>query len=385
MTGPRGLDGRATWADTFARPARALLSVLAWVVLLWATPAGAHNLAYALVDLSFPTPSSVRIEVRTHVPALVVGSPPGALADDALRRFMALSDPELARRQALAQAAFLGSLSLRADGELLDRIVVSWPAATTLRRDAMTTSATPRPSAPLVLTAALPEGVRSVDVALPPALGPAVLVTRYPGATAAAQPLSDGERTHPIRIDGPSPWRDGLEAFADFVRSGFQHIVPLGFDHILFVVALAVAAPRLGALVKLATVFTLAHSVTLSLGALQVVTAPAWLVEPAICLSIAAVGVLTILSPQAAARPERLGLIFLFGLLHGLGFAEALRQTGLPRGLEAAALIGFNLGIELGQIAVIAATLAVVGWWRKAPCIGPASPCRSAPSWRSLA
>ena len=97
------------------------------------------------------------------------------------------------------------------------------------------------------------------------------------------------------------------------------------------------------------------------------VEVPPGVVEPAISLSIAAVAVLTLMSPQAALRRERLAVIFAFGLLHGLGFAGGLHESGLPRGLEAVALAGFNIGIELGQLVVIAVVLAGFGWWRDRP------------------
>lgn len=353
-----------------ARAALSLLNALAlgaWMAAAATSPSVAHNLAYALVDVGFPAADQVRIEIRTHVPALIMGAPPTALGDAALPAFMALTDAQLRERENAAAANFLSETSLRADGRLIDAVTMRFPPPAELRADAMVSRSSPRPSQPVVLTAMLAKGTRQVDVALPTDLGPAVLVARYPDGQVVTEALSDGSRSRAIRPSGPDPVGDAVSAFAAFVMSGFRHILPAGYDHVLFIAALAVAAPRLGALVRLATAFTLAHSITLALGALRVVEVPSALVEPAISMSIAAVGVLTLMSPQSAMRRERLAVIFAFGLLHGLGFAGALRETGLPRGLEAVALGGFNIGIELGQLAVIAAVLAGVGWWRDRP------------------
>ena len=338
-----------------------------WIVMTAASPTTAHNLAYALVDIGFPTNGQVRIEIRTHVPALIMGAPPSVLGDTALPRFMALTDAEIGTRQEIAAANFLGELSLRADGRLIDAVAMAFPRPAELRADALAPRSNPRPSQPVILTAVLPPGTRQVDLALPTDLGPAVLVARYADGQVITEALSDGARSRAIRPAGPDSLSDAVSGFLAFAKNGFLHILPAGFDHVLFIVALAVAAPQLRALVKMATVFTLAHSITLVLGALRMVEVPPGVVEPAISLSIAAVAVLTLMSPQAALRRERLAVIFAFGLLHGLGFAGGLHESGLPRGLEAVALAGFNIGIELGQLVVIAVVLAGFGWWRDRP------------------
>lgn len=332
-----------------------------------ATSASAHDLSFALANVSFPKSQQVRIEIRAHIPALILGRAQGPLAEASLSTFMALDEAALRRREAIATANFLSELSLRADGRLVDAIVVHYPDLAALRADATAQTSTPRPSQPVILTATLPPGTRAIDLALPQDLGPAVVVVSYGDGRTATEPLPDGARSRPIRLGGPSPFADGWRTFTDFVADGFRHILPQGYDHVLFIVALAVAAPRLGALVKLATVFTAAHSITLALGVFRLVELQSTIVEPAIALSIVAVAAFTLLIPEAARRPERLVIIFAFGLLHGLGFAGALRETGLPRGLEAVALAGFNIGIEFGQLVVIGMTLACIGWWRDRP------------------
>lgn len=333
----------------------------------WVGAAAAHNLPYALVSMSFPHQDEVRLELRAHVPSMVLGTGQDLLDAAQAERFLLLTDEQLQHRKSAAAAALLGAMTLRADGRLIDDIAVEFPSPAELRIDAVQTRLSPRPSQPIVMQAKLPAGARTVDLAMPVELGPVVLHTAYPNGASTSEALTEGARSGAVRLTGPAPWRDGLEAFASYVRLGFLHILPLGLDHILFVVALVVATPRFGALLKLVTAFTVAHSVTLALGALRVLDAPPWLIEPAISASIAVVAVATMFRPEHSLSSGRILLVFGFGLLHGLGFAGVLRDAGLPRGLEGAALAGFNVGVEFGQLAIIAVALAVVGWWRNRP------------------
>jgi len=345
------------------------LLLAAALVLLASAPAAGHNLSYAAVRVSFPDAGRVEVEIRCHVPALIMGAPQGHLSDDLTLVFVGLGDAELARRESIAAAAFLRNFSLRADGALIDAIDLRFPSPATLRTDAATPRSDPGPSAPVVLRASLPPGARVVDVALPPDLGRAMVVAMASDGRIVSQAVSEGERTQPLRIAGPSGWRDALDTLWRFVVLGFQHILPLGYDHVLFIVALAIGTPRLGTLVKLATLFTLAHSVTLALASFGLVRAPPALVEPAIAASIVLMALANLMTaaptgPQAArAAPVRAAVIFAFGLLHGLGFAGALRAAGLQRGHETSALAGFNIGVEFGQVAVILVVLALVGWF----------------------
>jgi hypothetical protein len=333
-----------------------------------AIPVRAHDLTYALVDVAISDDrSTVRIDIRCHVPALIMGAPQGHLAPGPLATFLALSDAQLSARQSAAADVFLAGLTLRADGKLIDEARVGFPDPGVLRADALVPATSPKPSAPLRLNASLPPDAGAIDLALPTALGPAVVVVRWPDGRVATLATRDGERTRTIRLAGPDPLADALDALVRFGVLGFHHILPLGLDHIAFIAALAVAAPRLGGLIRLATVFTLAHSLTLALAALRIVEAPSALVEPAIALSIVAMAGLTAIRGPAPAGPGTTAVVFGFGLLHGLGFAGALGQIGLPRGQEALALIGFNLGVEVGQIAVILIVLALVAAWRTKP------------------
>ena len=153
----------------------------------------------------------------------------------------------------------------------------------------------------------------------------------------------------------------GWVAFASYIPVGFDHIVPKGLDHILFVLGLFFLSARLGPLFWQISAFTLAHTVTLALGALGWVSVSGAIVEPLIAASIVFVAVENIFSKGLS--PWRPAIVFGFGLLHGLGFASVLGEFGLPTGQFIPALIGFNVGVEVGQLAVIAVAFSLVGWF----------------------
>ena len=144
---------------------------------------------------------------------------------------------------------------------------------------------------------------------------------------------------------------------------GFEHILPKGSDHILFVIGLFLLSCRIKPLLWQVTAFTVAHSITLGLAMYGVIRLPSSVVEPLIAASIAFVAVENICTPEL--KPWRPFVVFGFGLIHGLGFSSVLLSLGLPRKDFATALVSFNGGVELGQLTVISAAFCVVGWWRK--------------------
>ena len=136
-----------------------------------------------------------------------------------------------------------------------------------------------------------------------------------------------------------------------YVKLGIQHIVPLGIDHILFIVALCLLNNSIKTILWQATAFTVAHSITLALSIKSIIVLPAEIVEPIIALSIVFVAVENILLNELKAW--RILIVFIFGLLHGLGFASALNEIGLPPNKFFTSILSFNLGVELGQAFVI--------------------------------
>jgi len=155
--------------------------------------------------------------------------------------------------------------------------------------------------------------------------------------------------------------RGAMQTLIEYIPIGFDHIVPKGLDHILFVIGLFLLSTRLGPLLWQVTTFTLAHSVTLALAALGLVTVSPAIVEPLIAASIVFIAVENMLTDRL--HKWRLLTVFVFGLLHGLGFAGVLAEFGLPADQFVAGLIGFNIGVEVGQLAVIAACFLLVGFW----------------------
>ena len=191
-----------------------------------------------------------------------------------------------------------------------------------------------------------------------------LLSLRANGATQTAV-LGGGSTPRPFELDHPSPW----VAFIEYLRAGIWHIWS-GIDHLLFLLSLllpavlarrenrweavSMAAPAFISIVKVVTAFTLAHSMTLSLAALDVIRLPARLTESAIAASII-VAALNNVFPRVTEGRWRIA--FAFGLLHGFGFASVLAEMGLPQGARLVSLVAFNLGVEAGQLAVVLAVM----------------------------
>jgi hypothetical protein len=151
------------------------------------------------------------------------------------------------------------------------------------------------------------------------------------------------------------------DAFYLYLQLGFTHIIPLGFDHILFILSLFLLNPKLKPVIWQATAFTVAHTITLGLSMYGLISPPSHIIEPIIALSIMFVAVENIITDKL--RPTRVAIVFMFGLIHGMGFASALGQLGLPRNQFLLSLLTFNLGVELGQLTIILAAWFLVGKW----------------------
>jgi hydrogenase/urease accessory protein HupE len=151
-----------------------------------------------------------------------------------------------------------------------------------------------------------------------------------------------------------------------FIELGFRHILPLGLDHILFILAIFLNARSVTSLLIQASTFTIAHTITLGLAAAGLISAPAGIVEPLIALSIAVLAVEAIIFKQSNAW--RLPVIFGFGLFHGLGFGEIMKGY-LTNADFTTGLAGFTIGVELGQLAILAMATAVTLVVRRLPPI----------------
>jgi HupE / UreJ protein len=155
-----------------------------------------------------------------------------------------------------------------------------------------------------------------------------------------------------------------------YLQLGVRHIIPLGTDHILFVTSLCLLSTHIKTILWQATAFTVAHSVTLALSMKGILVAPGAVVEPIIALSIVFVAVENIFLNEL--KPWRIAIVFLFGLIHGMGFASALNEIGLPRNKFYTSILSFNAGVEIGQIIIIICVFLFIiipfgkkEWYRK--------------------
>ena len=147
-----------------------------------------------------------------------------------------------------------------------------------------------------------------------------------------------------------------------FIPSGIHHIL-IGPDHILFLIGLLLTGGSWRTLIRIVTAFTLGHSVTLSLAALNVLTPRATIIEPAIALSIVFVGADNLV--RGEGRDLRAWVALVFGLVHGFGFANVLREFGLPKEALGWSLFSFNVGVEIGQLAIVLVVASVLAAIRK--------------------
>jgi hydrogenase/urease accessory protein HupE len=174
----------------------------------------------------------------------------------------------------------------------------------------------------------------------------------------APQALLDDAHTSVTITAAPPPIWTTMQRY---LVAGIEHIF-LGYDHIAFLIAVVLWARRLWPVIKIVTAFTLAHSITLSIAALQIIVIPSAIVEPAIAASIVFVAVENFFSRNVDGRWR---VTFAFGLIHGFGFASALSDFGLPANAVVPALAAFNIGVEIGQVAIVSIVipaLLAVDW-----------------------
>ena len=172
--------------------------------------------------------------------------------------------------------------------------------------------------------------------------------------------LKPGQMSGPIHRLGRNPISVD-KTILNYIDLGITHIFPKGLDHILFVLGLFFFSHKFSRLACQITLFTIAHTVTLVLASLELISLPSSIIEPLIALSICYVAIENILQKQMGFL--RLVIIIIFGLLHGLGFAAILSEIGLSQARFITSLIAFNIGVEIGQLGVITVAYFTVGFW----------------------
>ncbi len=365
--------------------------MVVWIAsLFWAWPAGAHDLERTLVSLTFSADGGFVLEVSNDPDWLLLRLEPfaadlpgGQVPPRPAWTGSPTAEARHARLRELAPA-FVDRVVLFVDGREIR------PGSVEYVPDRAASLADPDE----------PGGPRSIDANGPPLVtyrltgrmpADACVLRWYYGLVVDPYPLTirrvDGRRLTEWIVAGDA-WSSALDLTGQFrapsrwavarqyVRLGFTHILPGGLDHVLFVLGLFLLAPRWRPVLAQVTTFTLAHSITLGLALYGVVSVSRAVVEPLIALSIAYVAVENLVTTEL--KPWRVALVFLFGLLHGMGFAGVLQDLSLAPTELLAALLSFNVGVEGGQLTVIAvAAIATLGfrhrrWYRRAIVI-PAS------------
>lgn len=317
--------------------------------------AGAHELELTEVHVTFESDGTFRVEVMNDPGWLLMRVEPFS----GLGLSGRLDPPDRDDRLAEMEPTFAEWVHLYFDGERAPASATYLPPA-----EGGPTAADGTLLGTMRLDGRVPPGAEAFSFAYGLVMDAYPLLIRDRGDEVVTywnvgeyetEPMMLGELTPPTR------W----EVVGTYLGLGFTHIVPKGLDHILFVAGIFLLGTRLTPMLAQVTTFTVAHTITLGLSMVGVLSLPARVVEPLIALSIAYVAIENLVTSEL--KPWRLALVFGFGLLHGLGFAGVLAELGLPRGEFAAALMSFNLGVEGGQLAVIAGLFAVLGWARRAP------------------
>jgi len=325
-------------------------------------PVRAHEVTPTIADLTVRD-GLLRLELRLNIEAFVAGIDLDGMEDTDQSPYSGRYDA----LRALGPAELLPIVE-RFTALWLRQVIVETPArvdltVSNIQIPEVGDADVPRPTH-LTLTGQVAPGTRVLRLVWPDGAG--ALVLRQQGV---ADPFTGyipgGGVSPPIPLEGgvsQSWW----EAFATYVPVGFVHILPGGLDHILFVLGLFFLSPRLRPLVWQISAFTLAHTMALGFGAMGWVRINPAIIEPLIAASIVFVALENVFVRRLHGwRPA---VVFGFGLLHGLGFASVLSEFGLPDYQFFAALLGFNLGVELGQIVVLLAAFATVGlWFRNRP------------------
>lgn len=352
------------------------LPLILFLNICWPQASFADVVKPALVEITVNTSGNVEIEIRASIEALLTGinaqyknttEAPNAEAYDALR---VLGSDELEQKFQPFKQLFLSQIRLEADQQPVPLEVkylkIPEPGYTKVPRISI-----------INLTSKLDFTTESLIWYYPARFGD--------NAVRVRQVDNEKEKWHWsqwqwLRKDQTSQAFSLAELFTrqpvykvvlSYISIGFDHIIPKGLDHILFIFGIFLLSTKMRPLLWQVTMFTIAHTITLGLAMNGIITLPARIVEPMIALSIAYIGIENIFSNKAdntSLHKSRLMLVFVFGLLHGLGFAGVLGDFGMPDNAFATALISFNIGVELGQIAVIGiAFFSIALWFKKAP------------------
>jgi hypothetical protein len=326
-------------------------------VFFGTTAVYAHEIGTTRVSAVFQGKTSYEIEIVTDAMSLVeklsAQTPPSDIGPVALQAQVKAYDEVFRRR---VTVAFDGTAVRPAIDYAVSGIV----------------TATSSPVATIHFRGSIPQGARQFAWTYGWTFATYSLTVRdAAGNSETTEWLEGGQTSTPVSLVVSNRAVSRVAIGLRYLALGFTHIVPNGFDHMLFVLGIFLLSRRMPQVLAQVSAFTVAHSITLALSVYGLVSVSPGVVEPLIAVSIAYVAIENIFLSELKAW--RIALVFAFGLLHGMGFAGALRELGLPRSEFVLALATFNLGVEAGQLAVIGAAFLLVGWY-----------CGSRPWYRRL-
>jgi hydrogenase/urease accessory protein HupE len=309
-------------------------------LLLWAAPALAHPMRLSYVDVDV---TGDAVNVSVVMPAFDVAHDLGLSSEE--RVF----DPGFVQKSGDALTRLvLSRLALMADG----RTVPASPVAVSVLADLAEARvqlryATRRPGELAVIALLFPYDPTHQTY-----------LNIYENGHLTRQSILDAAQPGIRHYTGTT--QGTLAVIRRFVAAGIEHIA-IGPDHILFLVGLLLLGGSVWQLLKIVTAFTVAHSITLTVAALNLFSPSTRLVEPAIALSIIYVGIDNLLV-KPGSRDTRVWIALTFGLIHGFGFARVLREMDLPRRALGWSLFSFNLGVEIGQIIIVVIVASILAW-----------------------
>ena len=341
--------------------------LVAFFLILINTLASADVVKPALIEINVNKQGQIDVEIRASIEALLTGingkykntnDAPNAAEYDVLRK---MQDIELQLEFNKFKAKFLESVRLiDADGNkvelTVEKVKIPEPGYTKVPRISV-----------INLKGKVDISAQSLTWYYPMAFGDNAVRLRQVDEVKQKyhwsewQWLRDDESSDALSLTEVVARTPIYKTIGSYIIYGFEHILPKGLDHILFILGLFLFSTKFKPLLWQVTMFTVAHTITLGLAMNGIISLPASIVEPLIALSIAYIGLENVFSKRL--HKSRLFLVFAFGLLHGLGFASVLTDFGMPDDAFATALISFNIGVELGQLTIILSAFLLVGYW----------------------
>ncbi|MBF0265628.1 MAG: HupE/UreJ family protein [Gammaproteobacteria bacterium] len=337
--------------------------IISTVILISINNCQADIVKPSLVEINVNTNETISIELRTSIEALLTGinsqykntnDAPNADKYDHLRK---LTSDELYKKFIPFQNEFLRKIKLMLDNEVallkIDKVKIPLPGYTKVPRTSI-----------IYLSTSIPRHTKNLFWYYPQSFGDnAVRVKQIDEQYnqwfwSNWQWIRNDKMSEPFSLQKVFTQATNIEIISTYLIAGFEHIIPKGFDHLLFIIGIFLFSSQLRLLFWQVTMFTLAHTITLGLSTKGIIQLSSSIVEPLIALSIAFIAIENILKVKrdyvsSKENIFRMLIIFSFGLLHGMGFATMLKEFGLPNHAFYTALFSFNIGVEIAQLSVI--------------------------------